>query len=102
MKVSPQKLFVIDTDLEKYKVSEILFIPKGKILDSKKSNKGLAVIEVHKENYITDTEDSSESLTEFIEQLSVSGKEHKESEQTRETVVTNSGNSKTEKTGDAI
>ena len=97
--ISLNTLFVIDTDLEKNKVSEILFIPKGKIIDSKKSNKGLAVIEVHKENYITDTEDSSESLREFIEQLSVSGKKNKESEQTRETAVTNSGNSEAEKPG---
>ena len=51
------------------------------------------------ENYITDTEDSSESLIDFVEKLSVLDKVHKDTEHTRETAVTNSESCETENPG---
>ena len=68
-------------------------------MEKMESNKGLAAIEVHNENYVTDTEDSLESLIDFVEKLSVPDKRHKEVEHTRETAVTNSENPETEKLG---
>ena len=57
--------------MDKNKLSDILFIPKGRILDNKKSHRGLAIIEILQENYITDTEDSLESLVGDVEKLKV-------------------------------
>ena len=74
-------LFLISTDLDKNKLSDILFIPKGRILDNKKSHRGLAIIEILQENYITDTEDSLESLVGDVEKLKVPTETEKETDE---------------------
>ena len=66
---------IIETDLGKEELAKLIRIPLGKVVTNSRTARSLVVLRVSSENYISENEDSTESVNILLDKLSIPNNE---------------------------